>query len=99
MVFNTESFRFNTLIIDGTLRIDDSIEHTTIYANNIWIRGGKIVAGKEDVISRFTKKLDIILTGNKNSSPLIVDELSKPGTKSMVVTGKLELYGVYPVVT
>jgi hypothetical protein len=47
-IFNIETFTFNTLTVDGTLRIDDSIEHTTIYANNIWIRGGKIVAGLED---------------------------------------------------
>lgn len=88
-IFNTASFTFGTLIIDGTLRIDDSIAHTTIRANNIWIRGGRLVAGQEDVTLRYTQKLDIILTGNKNSQPLIIDDLSRTGTKSFAVTGKL----------
>ena len=45
MVFNIESFTFNNLIVDGLIRIDDSIDKTTIIANNIWVRAGKIVAG------------------------------------------------------
>lgn len=45
VVLNVAEFTFGTLIIDGTLKIDESIPHTTIKANNIWIRGGKLVAG------------------------------------------------------
>lgn len=47
MVFNVPEFEFGTLIVDGTLLIDDNIDYTKIRANNIWVRAGKIVAGSE----------------------------------------------------
>lgn len=47
MIFDVPNFVFGTLTIDGTLRIDESIAHVKITANNIWIRGGKLVAGTE----------------------------------------------------
>jgi hypothetical protein len=45
VLLDVSSFTFGTLIIDGTLKIDDGIPLTKITANNIWIRGGKLVAG------------------------------------------------------
>lgn len=48
MKFNVDSFRFNNLFIDGTLRIEESsAAKKTIYAANIWVRGGKLAAGLE----------------------------------------------------
>jgi len=99
MIYNTAEFTFNTLIVDGTLRIDPSIPESKIIANNIWVRGGKIVAGGPETLNTYTKNFKIELTGNKNSPPLIIDELSKTGTKSLAITGKLELYGVVPDLT
>lgn len=45
MLLDKPRVEFDTLIIDGTLKLDNSIPHTEIFANNIWIRGGKLVAG------------------------------------------------------
>jgi hypothetical protein len=47
-LFDVSEFTFGTLIIDGTLKIDDSIAHTKIKATNIWIRGGKLSAGLKE---------------------------------------------------
>lgn len=55
MLLNVASFTFNNLIIDGTLRIDPSFPKTTIKATNIWIRGGKLVAGYPEDTKRFDK--------------------------------------------
>lgn len=63
MLLDKPKVVFDTLVIDGTLKIDNSIPHTEIFANNIWIRGGKLVAGSAD--EPFTSKLTITLTGNK----------------------------------
>jgi hypothetical protein len=38
-VLDVADFTFGTLIIDGTLKIDKSIDETTIRATNIWVRG------------------------------------------------------------
>lgn len=48
MVFNVAEFTFGTLYIDGTLKIDPNIPVTTIKANNIWIRSGKLLAGESE---------------------------------------------------
>lgn len=45
MIFNVASFKFGTLIIDGTLKFDSSIAQTTLEATNIWVRGGSLIAG------------------------------------------------------
>lgn len=72
MNFNVDSFRFNNLYIDGTLRIEqNSADKRTILATNIWIRGGKLVAGSENSV--FEQNLEIILTGHQQSEPLIID--------------------------
>lgn len=94
--FNVASFEFGTLIIDGTLRISEEFENVHIKATNIWVRGGKLVAGEENINKRYSKNLTIELTGNKESIPLVIDDLSRTGTKSIAVTGKFELYGIYP---
>lgn len=55
MRFNVDSFRFNNLYIDGTLRIEESsAAKKTIIATNIWVRGGKLAAGLPDDNQRFT---------------------------------------------
>jgi len=76
MIFNTPEFTFNTLIVDGTLRIDPSLPESKIIANNIWVRGGKIVAGGPETLNTYTKNLKIELRGNNFSPHLIIDELS-----------------------
>jgi len=94
MVLDVADFTFGTLVIDGTLKIDDSIAHTTIKANNIWVRGGKLVAGIPEF--PYNKKLDIELYGNRYNNPIVIDDVSRTGTKSLAVTGKLHLFGQYP---
>lgn len=66
--FNVDNFEFNNLYIDGTLRIDDTIPETTITATNIWITGGKLVAGNEGgKLNAFKNKLNIVLKGTRES--------------------------------
>lgn len=77
--------------------IDEGIDHSKLTANNIWVRSGKIVAGTEEFA--FGQKFDIILTGNSHTPALIIDDVSRTGTKSLAVTGRLELYGPIPEVT
>lgn len=36
------------------------------------------------------------LSGEKEGEALKIDDFSNPGTKSLIVTGKLEIYGTYP---
>lgn len=91
MKFNAKEFEFGTLTVDGNLIIDESVKNSKITANNIWVRSGKIVAGSED--KPFNKNLDIILKGNRYSPSLFIDDKSKTGTKSLAVTGRLELFG------
>lgn len=55
------------MIIDGTLRITEEFDNIHIKATNIWVRGGKLVAGYEDASKRFSKNLTIELVGNRNS--------------------------------
>lgn len=63
-----------------------------IKATNIWVRGGKFIAGSPD--SPFPGKIDIELDGTRLGNPLIIDNFSATGTKSLGVTGYLELYGM-----
>lgn len=85
------------MIVDGNLIVDEGIDHSVLKANNIWVRSGRIIAGSEDY--PFSKKFDIVLTGNSFSKALIIDERSSTGTKSMAVTGRAEFYGKVPEVT
>ncbi len=87
MKFDLPSFTFGTLVIDGILQIDSSLELTHIKANNIWVRTGTLMAGTEAI--PFESKLIIELIGTRTSPNLIIDELSSTGTKSIAVTGKI----------
>lgn len=97
VVLNVAEVRFGTLIIDGILKIDDSLPETTIYADNIWVRGGKLMAGTKTV--RYEQQLNIILTGGRFGAPIVIDDISDTGTKTLAVTGKLDLYGLVPATT
>ncbi len=44
----------------------------------------------------FTGNLDIVLTGGMDADNVLIDDFSNPGNKVIVVTGRLELYGVSP---
>lgn len=99
MMFNTAEFRFNNLYIDGVLRIDPGQENSKIIATNIWIRGGKLAAGYEEETKRFDKSFIIELVGDTSSENLMIDDISRTGTKSIAVTGRLELFGIIPKTT
>lgn len=45
MLLDTPTVTFGTLIIDGALKIDPSLAEVVINATNIWVRGGKLIAG------------------------------------------------------
>lgn len=100
MTFNAEEFQFGTIYIDGTLKIDESKPNIKLKANNIWVRGGgKITIGSEQEYKRYMNNFELILTGTSNSPNLIIDDLAKTGTKSLAVTGTVEMYGKHPAVT
>lgn len=44
-------------------------------------------------------KAEIVLSGNKDSDPLLLDDISAPGTKAFAVTGNLIIKGSSPAVT
>jgi hypothetical protein len=94
MVFDEPSFEFGTLIIDGTLKFDPSIEEITIRARNIWVRGGRFIAGTAEY--PFPGKINIILYGTRMGKPLYIDDISRTGTKTMSVTGTVEFYAKHP---
>ena len=88
--------RFGTLIIDGILKMDPTID-ISIEANNIWIRSGELVAGDES--TPFPKKLTITLYGTKDDNYVFINDLAGARTKSISVTGKLKLYSDIPATT
>jgi hypothetical protein len=57
-----------------------------IIANNVWIKGGSIKAGKST--APHTKSLIFQLNGKQNDTGFTVDPLLT-GNKMFVVTGKL----------
>lgn len=88
MRFDVGEFEFGTLIIDGILIIEGD---THIKAKNIWIRSGELRAGSADI--EFENNLTIELIGDVNGEYIYIDESSDSRTKSISVTGKLQLYG------
>lgn len=85
VVFNVAEFEFGTLYIDGILKIDASLPSVKIKANNIWVRGGKIVVGEEG--TPYTNNLEFEMIGGDSSPALVIDDLAKSGNKAFVVTG------------
>ena len=79
------------LTINGDVFVAD--RDTTIEAKAIWIRAGSLHAGNAS--SPFKYKLNIILNGNKNSTSYAIDPRAA-GSKFLVVTGVLSLYGQPP---
>ncbi len=62
MRLNKNYINISTLTIDGTLIIDESFDLVEIYARNINIRGGKLIAGSET--EPFPGKIKITLVEN-----------------------------------
>ena len=91
---NLPAVEVHSLKIDGTLRFDDTIDAITLKSSYIWVRGGKLVAGLPD--APFPGKINIILTGGFSAEFLVLDDFASPNNKAIVVTGKLELYGLAP---
>ena len=42
---NLPTAKFNSIIIDGTLRFDEALPSTRLEVSYIWVRAGKILAG------------------------------------------------------
>lgn len=84
----------NYLIIDGTLYLDDTRD-IAISAKSIFIRAGNFSAGSPQ--TPFKHKLTITLTSKSEDDGWYIDALIF-GNKYIVVTGSLNLYGVYPAV-
>lgn len=97
MVIDISYVKVKTLTIDGTLRIDSSLSAVTIEAEYIWVRGGKLLAGESS--SPYTGQLTIKLLGSRDSTSLIIDDISDAGTKVLGITGEVKLYGVAPTNT
>jgi hypothetical protein len=94
LILDLTYIKVNTLNIDGTLRIDNVQPKYTIVAKSIWVRGGTLVAGTSS--DAYTKNLEIILEGNRDSNYLIIDDIVDAGNKILAVTSRLELYGLSP---
>jgi hypothetical protein len=75
----------------GNLVFDERIDLTVLKAKQIWIRGGKVIAGKFG--SPYPKKIRIELHGAHDSEALLIDEFIDAGNKVLAVTGGLELFG------
>lgn len=58
---------------------------------NIWVRAGSLFVGDKDN-AYSTGKINIVLKGTRNSEYLKIDDLSDSGTKTLAVTGRLEIY-------
>ena len=78
--------------IDGQVIIQDKADRK-IECDAIWIKAGSITAGSAS--QPFTHQLIFQLNGIKNDPGYTFDPTLQ-GTKIIVVTGKLALYGVYP---
>jgi hypothetical protein len=97
MTYDLESFEFGTLTIDGLVRIEGPFQTINLTAVNIWIRAGSLIVGTKDVPYNLSK-INIILKGTRNSTNLLIDDLSDSGTKTLAVTGRMEIYAP-PVAT
>ena len=92
--YDLASASFNSITIDGMVRFDETLPAIKLLVSYIFVRGGKLAAGLADV--PFNNKLEIILTGGMNADYVSIDEYTNPGNKAIVVTGRVELYGVAP---
>jgi hypothetical protein len=91
MTYDLESFEFGTLTIDGLVRIEGPYDTINLIAVNIWVRAGSLMVGTKD--NDYTSgKINIILKGNRNSTNLLIDDISDSGTKTLAVTGRMEIY-------
>jgi hypothetical protein len=80
------------MTIDGAVIIED-VANRNITCNSIWIRAGSLTAGS--AATPFTHNITIQLNGNKSDPGYVIDA-GYEGSKFLVVTGGLNLYGVSP---
>lgn len=80
------------MVIDGDVYIDDS-QNITISCKSIWIRAGSLNAGNGT--APFEHQLIIQLEGPQTDHGYVIDEALE-GSKMLVVTGILALYGTAP---
>lgn len=79
------------LIIDGDVIVNQ--RNTSISAYMIWIRAGSLAAGNASV--PFNYSLTITLLGNESDAGYSISPLAQ-GSKFIVVTGNLSLFGNVP---
>lgn len=91
---NVDPAPLNYFVIDGDIIVDDT-RNVNITANSIHIRAGSITAGTPT--APFQHNFTIQLNGNKNDTGFYIDPILA-GSKYLVVTGKLNLYGIAPSV-
>lgn len=91
MTYDLESFEFGTLTIDGIFRVEGPFSTINLTATNIWVRAGSFFIGTKDN-PYSAGNINIILKGTRNSSNLLIDDISDSGTKTLAVTGRLEIY-------
>jgi len=91
VVMDVDVENLNNLIIEGTLTIKD--ENRVLSAKFIWVKG-LLQAGAQ--LQPFQSNLMIRLLGARTDSVYTIDS-TIAWSKSMVVTGRLELYGKTPV--
>jgi hypothetical protein len=75
----------------GNLLFDENREVSRLTASTIYITKGRLIAGNET--HPYKKKIEITITGRKESPALQIDQYTEGGNKVLAVTGKLLLYG------
>ena len=71
IVLDKAEIRINSLTIDGTVRIDPSLEEVNIYVKYIWVREGELYL--DDDSEPFPGKINIYLEGDSTTPELEVD--------------------------
>lgn len=81
----------------GNLIFDETKASTTLQANYIFARSGKILAG--NATHPFPGAITIQLNGNFGENALLIDDEVDASNKVLAVTNGIELYGTAPGTT
>jgi hypothetical protein len=88
-----QDINVGTLTIYGAVSVDCT-KDITITATNIWIRSGTFTAGSAG--TPCAAKITFSFIGSPESPQVVLDNTLPPASKTIVVTGSLQLYGLAP---
>jgi hypothetical protein len=79
----------NSLTINGRLTFDD--KDITLQAHTIWVQSGQLYIGTKD--KPFEHEAKIVLLGHTEDATVVTDGDIAAGTKVLVNTGTVKMYG------